>query len=58
LIKLGDTHNATIISEFGKDLFTSAVSFNIEAILNLIRKYPAKVELLKGMLNNKTLTDG
>jgi len=58
LIKLGDNHNATIISEFGKDLFTAAVSFNIEAILNLIRKYPAKVELLKGVLNNKTLTHG
>ena len=58
LIKLGDNHNAIVISELGKDLFAAAGSFNIEAILNLIRKYPVTVELLKGVLNNKTLTHG
>jgi signal transduction histidine kinase len=58
LIKLGNTHNASIISEFGKDIFAAASSFNIEAILSLIRKYPAKVELIKGVLNNKTSANG
>jgi hypothetical protein len=58
LIKLGNTHNASVISEFGKDIFAAASSFNIEAILSLIRKYPAKVELIKGVLNNKTSENG
>jgi signal transduction histidine kinase len=58
LIKLGNTHNATIISEFGKDIFAAASSFNIEVILSLIRKYPTMVELIKGVLNNKTSANG
>jgi two-component system sensor histidine kinase EvgS len=49
LVKLGKDHNAVMITEYGKDLISAADSFNIEAILNLIRKYPGIVELLKGV---------
>jgi len=49
LVKLGKDHNAVMITEYGEDLISAAGSFNIEAILNLIRKYPVKVELLKGV---------
>jgi len=51
LIKLGKDHNAVMITEYGKDLISAADSFNIVAILNLIRKYPVKVELIKGTKN-------
>ncbi len=54
LVKLGKDHNAIIISEYGKDLISAANSFNIEAILNLIRKYPLKVELFKDVKSKKT----
>ncbi len=54
LVKLGKDHNAIIISEYGKDLISAANSFNIEAILNLIRKYPLTVELFKDVKNKKT----
>ena len=49
LVKLGKDHNAVMITEYGKDLISAADSFNIEAILNLIRKYPGIVESLKGV---------
>jgi signal transduction histidine kinase/PleD family two-component response regulator len=49
LLKLGNDHNALMITEYGKDIISAAGSFNIEAILNLIRKYPGIVELLKGV---------
>ena len=29
-----------LLQEYGEELVSSAESFNIEAILNLIRKYP------------------
>ncbi len=54
LVKLGRDHNAVMITEYGKDLISAADSFNIEAILNLIRKYPGFIELLKGEKSNKT----
>lgn len=47
LSELGKTHNADVISEYGIDLISSANSFNIEAILNLIRKFSGIVESLK-----------
>ncbi len=47
LAKLGKNHNAAIITGYGEELVNAAESFNIEAILNLIRKYPIIVELLK-----------
>ena len=49
LVKLGKDDNAVMITEYGKDLISAADSFNIEAILNLIRKYPGIVESLKGV---------
>ncbi len=48
LSELGKAHNAVFITEYGMDLISAATSFNIEGILNLIKKYPGKVELLKG----------
>jgi len=47
LAKLGKNHNAAIITGYGEELVNAAESFNIEAILNLIRKYPIIVESLK-----------
>jgi signal transduction histidine kinase/CheY-like chemotaxis protein len=54
LIKLGKNHKAAIITGYGEELVNAADSFNIEAILNLIRKYPGIVELLKDVKSNKT----
>jgi signal transduction histidine kinase/PleD family two-component response regulator len=48
LARLGKNHNASIIAGYGEELVSAADSFNIEAILNLIRKYPGIIELLKG----------
>jgi two-component system sensor histidine kinase EvgS len=53
LIRLGKSHNAAIITGYGEELAGAADSFNIEAILNLIRKYPGIVESLKAVENNK-----
>jgi two-component system sensor histidine kinase EvgS len=53
LAKLGKDHNAAIITGYGEELAGAADSFNIEAILNLIRKYPGIVESLKAVENNK-----
>jgi len=47
LVELGKKHNAAIITGYGDELVIAADSFNIEAILNLIRKYSRIVELLK-----------
>jgi signal transduction histidine kinase len=54
LVVLGRKHNAAIIAGYGDELVTAAESFNIEAILNLIRKYPRIVELINPGNNNKT----
>jgi CheY-like chemotaxis protein len=54
LVMLGKNHSAAIITGYGEELVTAADSFNIEAILNLLRKYPGIIELLKGEKNNKT----
>ena len=53
LVLEGKNHNAEIITGYGEELVSAADSFNIEAILNLIRKYPAIVESLKGAENKK-----
>jgi signal transduction histidine kinase/PleD family two-component response regulator len=47
LIMLGNDHNAKVIKEYGEELVNSAESFNIEAIINLIRKFPGLIDLLK-----------
>jgi PAS domain S-box-containing protein len=49
LIKLGNDHNALVIKEYGEELVSATESFNIEAIMNLIRKYSRLVELLRGV---------
>ncbi|MGD0341174.1 MAG: response regulator, partial [Bacteroidales bacterium] len=49
LVRLGKNHNAAIITRYGEELVSAADSFNIEAILNLIRKYPGIVESLKAI---------
>jgi signal transduction histidine kinase/PleD family two-component response regulator len=54
LAELGKNHNAAIITGYGDELVFAADSFNIEAILNLIRKYTRIVELLNDVKNNKT----
>ena len=46
LMKLGKSHKAAIITGYGDELVVAADSFNIEAILNLLRKYSRIVELL------------
>ncbi len=53
LSELGKDHNASFITEYGMDLISAATSFNIEGILNLIKKYPGKVDSLKGALPEK-----
>jgi two-component system sensor histidine kinase EvgS len=55
---LGKKHDAEVISRYGNDLIMSANSFNIEAILNLIWKFPRIVELLKEDLNIKGKNHG
>jgi two-component system sensor histidine kinase EvgS len=52
LVELGKKHNAAIITGYGNELVIAADSFNIEAILNLIRKYSRIVELLNDVKNN------
>jgi signal transduction histidine kinase/PleD family two-component response regulator len=47
LIMLGNDHNAKVIKEYGEELVNSAESFNIEAIINLIRKFPGLIDFLK-----------
>jgi two-component system sensor histidine kinase EvgS len=54
LVKLGKNHNAAIITRYGEEIAGAAGNFNIEAILNLIRKYHGIVESLKDVEDNKT----
>jgi PAS domain S-box-containing protein len=50
LINLGTDHKATLITRYGKDLVSAAESFNIEAILMLLKQYTSNIEKLKNML--------
>ena len=50
LINLGSDHKSTLITRYGKDLVDAADSFNIEAILMLIKQYAPNIEKLKNML--------
>ena len=47
MIKLGKEHNSIIISGYGSDLVTAADSFNIESLLNLLKRYNELVITLK-----------
>jgi len=40
-------HNSGLITGYGKELVTAADGFNIEAILNLRRKYTGLIECLR-----------
>jgi len=53
LERLGKNHNSSIVIKYGEELVCAADSFNIEAILNLIRKFPEIIELLKGTIINE-----
>ena len=53
LKKLGNDHNAIVIKEYGEELVSATESFNIEAIMNLIRRYPGFVDLLKDAKKNQ-----
>jgi len=50
LVKLGTDHNSALIIKYGKELQTAAESFNIEAILMLLKQYSAHIENLKTFL--------
>jgi PAS domain S-box-containing protein len=47
LVSLGMIHKATLITEYGKELKTAADSFDIEAILSLLKQYNAIIEKIK-----------
>ena len=53
LERLGKDHNSSIVIKYGEELVCAADSFNIEAILNHIRKFPEIIELLKGTIINE-----
>jgi signal transduction histidine kinase/CheY-like chemotaxis protein len=50
LVRLGKDHNSSFVIKYGEELINAADSFNIETILNLIRKFPEISELLKGII--------
>ena len=52
MVTLGNKHNAAVVSGYGLELVSAADNFNVEAILNLIRKYTRIVELIKGVKTN------
>jgi signal transduction histidine kinase/PleD family two-component response regulator len=54
LKKLGNDHSSVIIKEYGEELVSATDSFNIEAIINLIRKYPGFVDQLKDAVKNQS----
>jgi hypothetical protein len=54
LESLGKNHNAAIISRYGEELTIAANCFNIESVLNLIKKYPGIIELLKSGPGSQT----
>jgi len=46
LAALGKNHNAAVIIRYGEELVSAADSFNIEAVLNLINRYPGIIDQL------------
>jgi PAS domain S-box-containing protein len=49
LIQLGIDHNSTMVKAYGEELIGATDSFNIEALLKLVRKYDSVVDTLKNM---------
>jgi signal transduction histidine kinase/CheY-like chemotaxis protein len=54
LKELGNDHSSVIIKEYGEELISATESFNIEAIMNLIRKYPGFIDQLKDAVKNQS----
>ena len=53
LVQLGTDHNSGIIKDYGRELIIAADSYNIDAMLKLIGKYPGIIENLKDSSKNK-----
>jgi len=51
LAELGNNHNSGSVSCFGRDLINAADTFNIEAILLLLKQYETKIKDLKSQSN-------
>jgi len=47
LLVLGNEHNCTAVTRYGKELAEAAWSFNIETILRLLQKFNYLIETLK-----------
>ena len=47
LIQLGLRHNSKTVTAYGKELINAAESFNIDALLKLVFKYPLILDYLK-----------
>jgi len=58
LVKLGKEHNAANITRYGIELVSAADSFNIEVMLDLIKKYVGIIGSLKGAEDNKSQRNG
>jgi CheY-like chemotaxis protein len=50
LIRLGTDHNSNLVKKYGNDLLTAGESFNIEAILILLKQYSVNLENLKTLV--------
>jgi hypothetical protein len=50
LADLGKEHNAGIVSKYGLDLKNAADTFDVKAVINLIRQYPNILEKIKSGL--------
>jgi PAS domain S-box-containing protein len=47
LVSLGKKHNTKTFINYGNDLITAADSFNIEAILSLLKQYRQKIDIIR-----------
>ncbi len=56
LIQLGQLHNSAVVIDYGKKLINATDSFNIEAILKLIKRYNRIIESLDS--SNKNIIYG
>jgi CheY-like chemotaxis protein len=52
LVQLGTDHNSSIIIDYGRELIIAADSYNIDAMLKLIGKFPGIIENLKDSSKN------
>jgi PAS domain S-box-containing protein len=52
LEQLGKIHNSLILEKFGGELINAATNFKIQAILELINKYPAVIREIKTLAYN------